>query len=377
MKILVISRGIPSRDDPMWGNFELDQAKALKRLGHDVICMSVDKRRYRVSKKIGVEKKEIDDIVLYNIYYPIPFPALPRKIKNHLVNFLARRIFRIITRKHGSFDIIHAHYLPNIRIASFLKRIWNVPAVGTEHWSQLKKETMSKSVRKDAFESYHVLNQLITVSYPMKKIVEDNFSVKSEFVGCVVDDVFSFVPKQEDGIFRFISVGSLFKIKGFDTAIEAFSLAAFNKNVEYIIIGEGNERENLEQIILSKNLKDNVFLLGRMDRSKIMDWLGKSSAYVLSSKSENFATACMEALSSGVPAIMTKCGGPEDFVDESNAVLVNVDNIEEMARAMRFMVENSNQFNRKEISDNMKLNYSSEAIGQKLTKIYEKVTQNI
>lgn len=377
MKILIISRGIPSKADPMWGNFELDQAKALNRLGHDVVCMSIDKRRYRIGKKIGVQRKMIEGVALYSVFYPFPFPLLPRKIKNRLVDLLARQLFKTIRRSHGSFDVIHGHYLPNIRIACFLKRRWNIPAVGTEHWSQLKKKEIPDSVRKDATESYSVLDQLITVSYPMKEIVYRNFGVKSEFVGCVVDDVFSFVPRKEDGVFRFISVGSLFKIKGFDVAIEAFSIAKFSRKVQYVIIGEGSERASLEQMILSNNLKDKVLLLGRMERSDIMEWLAKSAVYVLSSKSENFATACMEALSAGLPAIMTKCGGPEDFVDENNAVLVKVDDPHEMATAMEFAVDNLDKFNREKISNDIKLNYSSDAIGRKLIEIYEKVTQKI
>lgn len=107
-----------------------------------------------------------------------------------------------------------------------------------------------------------------------------------------------------------------------------------------------------------------------------MDFMAKSSVYVLSSRSENFATACMEALSAGVPAIMTKCGGPEDFVDESNAVLVGVDNVDEMANAMRYMYTNIDQYDAASISKNIKEKYSPKAIGEQLSSIYQKIVKN-
>ena len=54
MYILLISRGIPSVKDPQWGCFEFDQAKALKKLGHKVVVISVDVRFRFYYRKIGI-----------------------------------------------------------------------------------------------------------------------------------------------------------------------------------------------------------------------------------------------------------------------------------------------------------------------------------
>ena len=54
MKILLISRGYMSKEDPVLGNFEAEQAFALKRAGHDVIIASIDRRVFRKHfRKIG------------------------------------------------------------------------------------------------------------------------------------------------------------------------------------------------------------------------------------------------------------------------------------------------------------------------------------
>lgn len=376
MKVLLISRGVPSKKDPMWGNFELDQAKAILAQGHKVISMSVDRRIRLYWRKIGVTHTVIDGVSMYNYFFPLPYRVLPRFIHNFFVNRFAKKLYKHVIENEGEIDIIHGHYLPNIRIGTVLKDYTNIPVVGTEHWSELKREKIKSSVAADAREAYPKVDHLITVSAPMHDIVKREFNVDSSFVGCVIDSVFDYVPGKKDEKFRFIAVGSLFKIKGFDTLIKAFAKANFDKNVQLHIIGDGGLKASLQSLINSLGIDNKVFLEGRKNRGEIMDFMAKSSVYVLSSRSENFATACMEALSAGVPAIMTKCGGPEDFVDESNAVLVGVDNIDEMANAMRYMYDDIDKYDSASISKNIKEKYSPKAIGEQLSLIYQKIVKS-
>lgn len=373
MKVLLISRGIPSKKDPMWGNFELDQAKAILGQGHEVISMSVDRRIRLYWRSIGITSTVIDGVKMYNYFFPLPYRILPRFIHNYFVNRFAKKLYKHIQKEEGNIEVIHSHYLPNIRIGTYLKGLFGIPVVGTEHWSELKRKKIKASVYADAQEAYPKVDQLITVSAPLKTIIKREFNVDSVFVGCVIDSVFSYVPGKKDEIFRFIAVGSLFKIKGFDTAIRAFAKANLPDNVQFHIIGDGGMRGSLQQLIQSLGVEKQVFLEGRKTRAEIMEFMSKSSVYVLSSLSENFATACMEALSAGVPAIMTKCGGPEDFVDDTNAVMVEVGHVEEMAAAMNNMVKNIDNYNQSQISEDIKTKYSPEAIGQQLTEIYKKI----
>ncbi|MCG8806045.1 glycosyltransferase family 4 protein [Tenacibaculum finnmarkense] len=373
MKILLISRGIPSKKDPMWGNFELDHAKALKSNRHNVVVMSIDNRMRLSWRTIGVTHKKVDGINMYNFFFPLPYRFLPRKLHNFIVDFFIEKLFKHVLEQEENFDVIHAHYLPNIRIASKIKQKYGIPVVGTEHWSELKRKPMKSKVFKDASETYSNINQLITVSSPLKKIIKTNFGVNSSFVGCVIDDVFGYVPLKEHNVFRFVAVGSLFKIKGFDILINAFAKANFGSQVELYIVGDGGLKFQLESLVKSLGIDKQVFLVGRKTRKEIMEIFSKSSVYLLSSQSENFATACMEALSSGIPAIMTKCGGPEDFVDESNSYLVEVGNVEEMAEAMHYMKNNIKKYNRKQISNFFREKYSAKAIAKATEKIYSKI----
>lgn len=372
-KILLITRGIPSVKSPVWGNFELDQAKAMQAAGYKVVCMSIDRRIRFYWRKIGITHKQISGVDLYNIFFPLPYRILPRFIHNYFVDKLAKKLFQYVQDREGEFDLIHGHYLQNIRIATVIKKERGIPVVGTEHWSDLKKESLSSAIVKDAFETYPQVDQLITVSYPLQRTLKKKFNAESVFIGCVIDDVFDYVPKSKSGCFRFLDVGALIKRKGFDIAIKAFAKAGFDESVKLHIIGEGRLRGQLQRLINQLALTKQVILEGHKSRGEIMEFMKGPSAYVLSSKVENFATACMEALSTGTPAVMTRCGGPEYFVDESNAVLVDVDNIDQMADALRYMYDNLHKYDFKSISENMRKKYSEKAVSAQLDEIYSRL----
>ena len=72
MNILIISRGVPSRQFPQWGNFEKDQAEALQKKGHNIVMMSID-RRVNQNKWFRVQIRKVDGIISYNLNLPFLF----------------------------------------------------------------------------------------------------------------------------------------------------------------------------------------------------------------------------------------------------------------------------------------------------------------
>ena len=71
MKVLIVSRGLPQPDNPTFGIFELDQAKALTKQGIDVTFFAVDLRSIRRKRKYGVVKTLHDGIECYTISIPL------------------------------------------------------------------------------------------------------------------------------------------------------------------------------------------------------------------------------------------------------------------------------------------------------------------
>ena len=102
--------------------------------------------------------------------------------------------------------------------------------------------------------------------------------------------------------FIWISIGRLIPQKGYDILLQAFSeLKKIHSNIQLRIIGEGPLRKELELLIKELHLEDEVILEG----NKPLGWknLYDANAFVLSSVSEGFSGALVEALITGIPIV--------------------------------------------------------------------------
>ena len=137
------------------------------------------------------------------------------------------------------------------------------------------------------------------------------------------------------------------------------------------IIGEGVERNSLQQMIENYNLGDKIYLIGRRNKNEIISIYSESDFFVLSSRAENFSVAILEALAAGLPVVGTICGGIRECIDERNGLLVPVDDVECLADSILTMATNLDKYDRDYITDNCKQRFSPSVLAHDLTKIYE------
>lgn len=138
-----------------------------------------------------------------------------------------------------------------------------------------------------------------------------------------------------------LSAGRLVNEKGFDILVEV-GRKIFNKHEDWkwVILGEGNDREYIQNKIEEYSLEKNIILKGNV--TNISDYYQKASIFVLTSRYEGFGLVLTEAKAFSLPCVSFDIdSGPSEIIlDDVNGFLVKPFDLEEMAKKINFLIEN-------------------------------------
>ena len=142
-----------------------------------------------------------------------------------------------------------------------------------------------------------------------------------------------------------LGVGRLDKYKGFDLLIEAFSNIR-DSNIHLVILGEGEEREKLENIVLKKGISDRVHLLGLV--KDIWPWYRHAKLFVSSSLSEGWGNVIVESMSQGCPVVAFNCDyGPREIItDGYNGLLVKTNDVKSLTNTITTLMNDTHLSNK-------------------------------
>jgi glycosyltransferase involved in cell wall biosynthesis len=277
-------------------------------------------------------------------------------------------------KTHGTPDLIYSHYLLNSYAALRLKKKYNLPLVAIEHWSEVNKDVLKSYVKYSGDKVYSIADKVIAVSDSLKSMLNKHFHVDALVVHNLVGEGFDYNPTSQRSTFNFVTVGSLFHVKGYDILIDAFAkIASVNNNFRLTIVGDGNQRPLLQQLITKHNLQSKVSLVGRKSRAEVADILLNSDVYVSSSRNENFSVSVLEALSIGLPVVATICGGIRECINDSNGLLVPTENVDLLSDAMLKISQNISNYNRESIAHDFENRFSTTSIVNNLVSIFETI----
>lgn len=128
-----------------------------------------------------------------------------------------------------------------------------------------------------------------------------------------------------------IAVGRLHEVKGFSRMIRMWKKVSERHDTILKIVGEGQERNLLQEVIKKEQLDGKVVLVGELKHDEVMTEMAKSRAYLMTSFSEGFPFVLIEAMQMGLPVVAYDVRvGPRAIVDDQvNGFLVE-DNCEEL-----------------------------------------------
>lgn len=102
------------------------------------------------------------------------------------------------------------------------------------------------------------------------------------------------------------SVGRLSKEKSFDVCVRTIALVSRKiPDVCWVLVGDGPERENLENLADELGIKKNVLFLGKIPHNELLhsDLFKRSKFFLTASTTENQPVTIIEAMSFGLPIV--------------------------------------------------------------------------
>lgn len=162
------------------------------------------------------------------------------------------------------------------------------------------------------------------------------------------------------------SVGNLIELKGHYLLIEAIRSIP---DITLLVVGEGEDRQQLEKQVISLNLQDRVHFLGNLQQSRLVEIYNAVDLVCLASSREGCANVLLEAIACGTPVMATDVGGnPETVNSEEIGQLVPTRTAEAFRQSLE--VIKLRHFDRQRIRTLSK-RFWYDTINESLFKIYQ------
>lgn len=252
----------------------------------------------------------------------------------------ATHLVETYVRQYGVPDLIHAQSVLWAGYTAMRSaRVYDRPYVITEHSTAVGRNLVATWQEPYVWAAFSGAQRLFAVSSSLARSMLSYVSEETqiEIVPNMVDTAFFHLPVQPRPVqpFTFLVVGGLVPRKGLQTLLAAFSRHwCGNRDVRLVVAGEGAERTSLESSAHELGVGGQVQFLGALSKERVREAMWQANVLVLPSLYETFGVVLIEAMSTGMPVVATKCGGPEEIVTPGVGWLAEPDDVDSLAGAM-------------------------------------------
>ena len=328
--------------------------------------------------KIEVEKHPSSEI----IYFGNTKSALLNTFLYFLINVI--KISAVILKK-GRPKFVHNHVVfPSGFVAVLVAKLLNVRLIISEHWSgYLIEDNRFKRLNT---KIQQVIRYILSSAYKIglvsnfmkDRLVESQFCTEEKVVITPNKIEFNHFSPDKKELGEEVKVVTICNLNDFEKnisgMIEAINYLIQNEsiNIKLQIIGEGIDETKLKKLASEYGLLNTkIFFLGKIENHLLTNFYRNSDFYILNSNFETLNISTIEALMHGLPVVASKCGGPQDYLNEQNSVQVNTKDTNDLVRGIKEMLLKSNDFNREMIKINIEKQYSETVVEGALKSLYE------
>jgi glycosyltransferase involved in cell wall biosynthesis len=278
----------------------------------------------RSLKNKGIDVTVIAHPRYKNMIEPVKFISLDLT-KGRYNIFVLFKLYKII--QNNNFNIIHAHASKAVSMIATLKNFFKIPTIATLH------------SYKNKLQAFEKMDFVITVSDEIGKKLKNNNKftiyngIKQEQYKEKNNNNTSATQNKH---FTVCTVGRLVKVKQIETLIIAFK----DIDAKLIIVGDGPEKNHLENLVKDLSITDKVTFTGNLSSDSVSNILFRSHLFVMTSKKEGFPYTFIEAMFHNLPFISTPVSDIEKFIGHDFIVPHN--SPEELANKIRYIQNNYN-----------------------------------
>jgi glycosyltransferase involved in cell wall biosynthesis len=345
-------------------SFILNEVSELTRRGHNVTVFALN------DPEENITHDEYEDVGVPVYYANASYADLPglfsrkplRMAMDHVTDgfftqlspkqaghnlLLGRRCSEFIESLEFDVDILHGHFANPNRVGGMLAaRDHDIPCTVTAHAVEIFKQPNVDRIRYICDGMDHVI---VPSEYNYRYLREEIGIQNGITVVPATTRIDKFDPSMSTVENRILTVARLVEKKGYPFAIKAINaLIEDGHNIEYHVIGTGDQEERLRKQVEEYNIDDHVDFLGHVSDERLRRELSEACVFLLpcviaeNGDRDAMPVALKEAMASETACVSTTVSAiPELITDGEDGRLVPPENPEELATAVGELLKNS------------------------------------
>ncbi|MCI8496824.1 MAG: glycosyltransferase family 4 protein [Clostridiales bacterium] len=344
MKILMIPTWYPTEWDSTAGIYHKQQAEALAERP-DVQMYVLFLEQNPLSNPVDFLKRqkrciEVDHGVTVYRVRNLNREKLGEAVVARYYEKKLKKEYRRFEKQFGRPDVIHAQVTFPVGYAAVrLGEETGIPVTITEHASYFPfflKGASEPFAREALQKADHCFAVSRATASEVETLGGRDCEVLPNLVDCSAYERPATPREGEEGL-RLIYISKLRQQKRVDVLLHA--IAGLKKDgrmndITLKIVGDGFYMQQYERIAAELGLEKEVRFLGVKNRAEIAGLFTQSDALVISSPKETFGIPGVEALAAGKPVLSTRCGGTDDYIDDTCGLFCKPNDPADMADAI-------------------------------------------
>lgn len=329
------------------------------------------------------------------------------KLALNYLSFMINSLFHIPKLAKKNFDNIFVFQVSPITTALSAIVLGKIKKIPTSIYIQdlwpetfysiknINNKAIRKILKKICIKIYDAFDQIIIASEGYRKILAESGIKESKmlYLPQWAEDIYSdnenieedLIGKNEDD-FVVTFAGNIGKAQSVDTIIKAAKLAKQNRNIKWVILGDGSEFNNIKELVEKYDLKDTVKLLGRKPSTDMPKYFNQSDALIVTLKNTDILRITLPAkvqsyMASGKPILGAISGAGMEAIKNSNCGLVSeAEDYNELYNKV-IQLYNMDEIDRKKLGNNgkqyFKQNFERNMLLNRLEGYLKSIIKNI